>query len=358
MPPVPFAMTPTRLRSKSLGALRELAVKLGLRIHAKLKKEDLVTRLARAGRRVASKPACSAVAVGVSRRRGVRNPSLGRLAPSPKRRKKTATKAASARRGAKPTEASSSGAPLAVEVAHKFDLPRHPIPQGARSPHDHLGELPDAYGTGLLFLVARDPYWLYAAWDFTSSQMRAMRRAARHGEMRLRVDAGEGGALGICRDIALHPMARDWYFKVDHASTEYRGELGYWDAEGRFVVVARSAPTRTPPDAPSPRVEAHFATIPFGMPFRRLRELAEARRRPGEAWMEAISRLQAEGHAFPFPVGAERPWSGEQAQRLTERVQAAAAHDAPPSSEEAAARRADKGWRRPTSSGEGFARSR
>ncbi|MCC7519919.1 MAG: DUF4912 domain-containing protein [Verrucomicrobiae bacterium] len=335
-------MTSTELRSKSLRALRDLAKKLRLRLPVRLSKAELVAELVRNGRRKTRHSAASekADAGAASSRRGARNLHLGRLAPAARRKKKSAEKTPPA---PKPPPLAHE-ARLSDETAHKFDLPRHPAPPASRSPHDNLGELPEAYGTGLLFLVARDPYWLYAAWDFTASQMRAMRTAARHGELKLRILAGGR----VCRDITLNPAARDWYLKVDHASTEYHGELGYWDASGNFTVASRSAPTRTPPDMPSPRTEARFATIPFDLLFRRLLELVRARRRPGEEIMDALQRLQAEGVEFPFRVDPEQPWTEDQARHLAAWIAEATATRPPAGSEEAVA-----GWKRPTSSGEG-----
>lgn len=341
-------MTPTRLRTKSLRALRDLAGNLGVRLARGMRKEDIVTKLSALKRKGARKKAIPKTAPGApSRRRGEKSPNLGRLAPSAKRRKK----AAGAPHGRLPPLAREAG--LSGEAAHKFDLPSHPVPPPARSPHDDLGELPEAYGTGLLLLFARDPYWLYAAWDFTSSQMQEMRRSARHGELKLRILSGDA----ICREITLNPGSREWYLKVDHASTEYRAELGWFDAGGSFVVASHSAGARTPPDAPSPHTSARFVTIPFGLLFRDLVRLVESQRRQGEELIDTIQRLQGEGFEFPFRVDPERPWTAEEARRLAAVVGAAAAARPPAGSQEAAdAASRRRGWGRPTPSGEGVVR--
>lgn len=346
-------MIPTQLRSKTLRVLRDLAGDLGVRLARGMRKEDLVRKLAALERRGNRKKAAPKAAPGApARRRGVKTPNLGRLAPSARRGRKSVAKTV----GTAKTLRLAREEKVADEAAHKFDLPRHPVPPSPHSPHDDLGELPEAYGTGLLFLVARDPYWLYAAWDYTSVQLREMARAARHGELKLRIFAGDV----VCRETTLNPGAREGYVKVDHASTEYRAEFGWFDVGGGFVVASRSASTRTPPDAPSPRTEARFATIPFGLRFHDLLKLVEAHRREGEELMDALQRLQAEGFEFPFCVGAERPWTAEQARHFASLLSATAAARAPAGSQEAAeaaARRSGAPWKRPTASGEGSVRS-
>src|SRR5258708_11859453 len=48
------------------------------------------------------------------------------------------------------------------------------------------GELPAAYGTGRLFLAARDPHSLYAHWDLTAEQQRGHAALAKDHRLALR----------------------------------------------------------------------------------------------------------------------------------------------------------------------------
>src|SRR5262245_57106868 len=54
--------------------------------------------------------------------------------------------------------------------------------------------LPEAYGTGKLFLTARDPRWLYAHWDLTGEQLKKYNAlsADRHLVVRIYIDAFSG----------------------------------------------------------------------------------------------------------------------------------------------------------------------
>ncbi len=57
-------------------------------------------------------------------------------------------------------------APLPDPAAHKFETTREEIPAPPTAPaFEDLGELPQSYGVPTLFLVARDPHWLFAYWD-------------------------------------------------------------------------------------------------------------------------------------------------------------------------------------------------
>src|SRR5438034_3219358 len=51
-------------------------------------------------------------------------------------------------------------------------------------------ELPAAYGTGRLFLAARDPHWLYANWDLTREQQSRYNAQSADGHLILRIFSG------------------------------------------------------------------------------------------------------------------------------------------------------------------------
>src|SRR5438067_1123980 len=57
--------------------------------------------------------------------------------------------------------------PAPEAAAQKYAV--GPGPAGPK-PYSQDGELPEAYGTQKLMLVARDPHWLYAHWDLTREQ--------------------------------------------------------------------------------------------------------------------------------------------------------------------------------------------
>src|SRR5208283_1897398 len=81
------------------------------------------------------------------------------------------------------------------------------------SPLPDKTQLPEAYGTRQLFLVARDPHWLYAHWDFTREQLKQCNALSASGHLTLRIyrETLEGAPLP---HIELHPESRSWFAPV------------------------------------------------------------------------------------------------------------------------------------------------
>lgn len=116
-------------------------------------------------------------------------------------------------------------------------------------------DLPDAYGTGKLFLAARDPQWLHAHWDLTMEQLRTWNGRSRSGCLMLRV-FGDGG---LRQEINVHPEARTWFVHVGRGGLTYSVELGGYDRSGAWFTVAASERATTPPDSLAEEVEPEFA---------------------------------------------------------------------------------------------------
>ena len=199
--------------------------------------------------------------------------------------------------------------------AHKFDISPAQSPPRQVFHEEHLGELPDAYGTGRFFLTARDPHWLYVYWDLSWQQMADFRGQAADGRLLLRIfEKNHGDPFQV---LTLGHDSRNWYIPVNKAATTYRAELGFWRQDGQFHVVSHSRETTTPPDAISPDTTARFATIPIDISFRELFEIIRGHMRAGEALADALHRLQLAGFRFPFKLGLELgPWTAAQAAEL------------------------------------------
>ena len=197
------------------------------------------------------------------------------------------------------------------------------------------GELPVSYGTKKLFLTARDPHWLYATWDLTPGQQKELNAASTDGHLILRVYAGkvEGHPT---HEIHVHPESRHWFAHVERAGNSYSAELGYYSALGKWMRVALSGGTLTPPDAVSDESDADFATIPFEFPFSKLMQIIEEAVRDNLPLAAAIEELRRHGHPdlprfsssgfssiAPFPSAtsggaaeAGRVWTPEQEKAL------------------------------------------
>jgi hypothetical protein len=178
-------------------------------------------------------------------------------------------------------------------------------------------ELPEAYGTRQLFLTARDPHWLYAHWDLTRDQQARCNSRSGDGHLVLRVYPHklEGHPIN---EIHVHPESRHWFAHVERAGDSYTAELGYYSALGKWVRIATSAATVTPPDAVSPEGSAEFATIPFKFPFAKLVEIVKAAVHENLPLAEALEELRRQGHPG-LPRAASRPpsaWTSQQEQAL------------------------------------------
>lgn len=157
------------------------------------------------------------------------------------------------------------------------------------------GELPESYGTKKLFLTARDPHWLYAHWDLTREQQLEYNNESTDGHLVLRIypQKIEGHPL---YEIHVHPESRHWFAHVERAGNSYSAELGYYSALGKWMRVAVSSATVTPPDAASKEDTAEFATIPFEVPFARLMQIIEEAVQNNTPLAQAIEELRRHGH--------------------------------------------------------------
>ncbi|HEX3625998.1 MAG TPA: DUF4912 domain-containing protein [Verrucomicrobiae bacterium] len=199
--------------------------------------------------------------------------------------------------------------PPASGPGQKYILGAWPASQKA----EPEAELPEAYGTKKLFVTARDPHWLYANWDLTHDQQSKLNARSAEGHLILRIYANkiEGHPL---YEIHVHPESRHWFAHVEKAGNPYTAELGYYSPVGRWMRVAASGTTVTPPDSVSENGNAEFATIPFEFPFSKLLDIVKAAVRENRPLAQAVEELRRAGHpALPRingePISA---WTHEQ----------------------------------------------
>jgi uncharacterized protein len=179
-------------------------------------------------------------------------------------------------------------------------------------------ELPESYGTQQLFLAARDPHWLYAHWDFNREQQKKYNALSADGHLALRVyrGAAEGEPLA---EIHLHPESRTWFVPVPAAGAKYLAELGYHDAAGKWVSLARSGATFTPPDSLSDDTSVRFATIPPEVPFAALLAMVKGAVREHVPLVEAMQQMRAQGFRdLPSPEEVKSEWTPAQEKALGE----------------------------------------
>jgi hypothetical protein len=207
-------------------------------------------------------------------------------------------------------------APLPDPGVHKFEsaraeTPEPPAPAAPAPAFEDLGELPQSYGDDTLFLIARDPHWLFAYWDV---DWLSWQPKAAHGTFYLKVFIS--GDPGAELTTEIHPEARNWYLPVKHAGASYYAELGCFGADGEWTSIARSDVATTPQDKFSESAEADFATVPIHLTFQHLVEMVRGHMLEGESLITALSRLQGEGRRLLFQPGRAPAWSEEQRQVL------------------------------------------
>lgn len=152
-----------------------------------------------------------------------------------------------------------------VEAA-KFDVGQEDRTGGLLAAVDEgLPDLPSGYGESRIVLMPRDPQWAYTYWDVPNEHKEDLRR-----------QGGQQLALRIydVTDISLEyqsphsiqeypsdELAREWYLPIPVSDRDYVVDIGYRCADGRWLVLARSAPVRVPPVYPSDWIEDQFITV-------------------------------------------------------------------------------------------------
>jgi hypothetical protein len=210
-------------------------------------------------------------------------------------------------------------APAASGPGERFAL--GPTPAPAAAPAATIGApggagLPESYGTQQLFLAARDPHWLYACWDFNREELRKYNALSTDGHLLLRVYRGaiEGEALA---QIHVHPESRNWFVPVTEAGAKYLAELGYYDAARRWVALARSGATLTPPESLAEDISMRLATIPAEVPFAQLLAMVKGAAREHVPLVEAMQQMRAQGFRdLPSPKEVKREWTSAQEKAL------------------------------------------
>jgi uncharacterized protein len=179
---------------------------------------------------------------------------------------------------------------------------------------EDLGDLPSTYDEDTLFLVARDPRWLFSYWDFDWAKVpnTAFRFGVRVFYLRLlKADGGEEATIEI------RPEARNWYVPVSLPNTEYYAELGHFGAYGDWVPCVRSSMASTPPEAlAAEALPAEFATVPAGLTFEQMLALVNEHMEAGESLLQAVARITGDGREVAFRAGESPTWSDDQRRLL------------------------------------------
>ncbi len=192
---------------------------------------------------------------------------------------------------------------------------------GADEPATGLGELPEAYGTGRIFIAARDPHWLYVAWDLTRDQQRAYNSQSKDKHLVVRVFVNRIGGKPFS-ETHVHPESRHWFIHAGKAGARFLAELGYYDKSGKWVAISQSKATLTPPDSLSEDTSVRFTEIPVEVPFQDLIDTVKEELKENLPLVEAIQQLREAGHLALPPIKsiAKGVWTAAQEKALADVV--------------------------------------
>jgi hypothetical protein len=174
---------------------------------------------------------------------------------------------------------------------------RAPVAPADKLKFEDLGPLPSGYGE--MFLIARDPHWLFTYWDFDYAKFPTTRK--------LFIEVFRDSELESV--VEINEIARNWYIPVQSAGSQYSAVFGYRDAKDVWTTVGKAGPTQTPPESISPNWDTQFATVPFHLSFNFLLDVVSSARSEGQPLTETLARLQ---QAAIGDQGGSSSWSGDQ----------------------------------------------
>jgi hypothetical protein len=153
----------------------------------------------------------------------------------------------------------------AVEAA-KFELGQEDRTGGSLSSVDEgLADLPNGYGESRVVLMPRDPEWAYTYWDIPNDRKEELRRQGGQ-QLALRIYDVTDVNLDTqsphsIQEYPCDELAREWYVPIPVSDRDYAIDIGYRCADGRWLILARSAQVRVPPVYPSDWIEDQFITL-------------------------------------------------------------------------------------------------
>ncbi|MEA5552019.1 DUF4912 domain-containing protein [Anabaena cylindrica UHCC 0172] len=154
-----------------------------------------------------------------------------------------------------------------VEAA-KFELGQEDRTGGSLADVDEaLADLPAGYGDSRIVLLPRDPQWAYTYWDIPNDHKEELRR---QGGQTLALRIYDVTDINIehqsphsIQEYPADELAREWYLPIPVSDRDYVIDIGYRTADGRWLVLARSARVHIPPVYPSDWIEDVFITVDF-----------------------------------------------------------------------------------------------
>ena len=171
--------------------------------------------------------------------------------------------------------------------------------------------LPKAYGRTEAFLLPKDPGWMYLFWEITPSTCDYIRQQNGYdifergrAVVRLHDVTGvnfDGHNSRGRWDVPVMLSADSWYLQVPQSGANYIAELGLLTPEGKFILIARSNATATPPGRVSDILDERWMIVEGD--FQKLLSMSGARY-IGLGASERLQVMQESWKTILGPLGA------------------------------------------------------
>ena len=126
-------------------------------------------------------------------------------------------------------------------------------------------ELPETYDETMVYLLVRDPEWIYAYWEIRKADLEKGRRSlgSASASTVLRVyDVSETPGRSVYQDLHLDSGVRHRLIHVS-PNRSFCAEIGLLHQDGRFFTLAGSNPVHTPPNRMSNVIDEKWMGLDF-----------------------------------------------------------------------------------------------
>jgi len=172
---------------------------------------------------------------------------------------------------------------------------------GTASPTQGVA-LPEAYGTGALWLAARDPHCLYVRWDLTLEQQQQYASRALDRVLQVKVYFENRPEQPVSQ-IAVRTPSQHSFIHVDVAGARYIAQLGYYETRETWTSVSVSNPVSVPQETVAEPYGVQFATFTVDPALRASSEPVEPSMNVGMVPSAQTEEVLPE----PQPVRADLP---------------------------------------------------
>ncbi|MEK6797220.1 MAG: DUF4912 domain-containing protein [Spirochaetota bacterium] len=116
---------------------------------------------------------------------------------------------------------------------------------------DRVRELPERYSDTRLIVAVRDPQWCFAYWDIANEDFEKHHLSDKplHLKIYRLLDPDNIEHKFQHMDVEVNRHYGSWYIMLGMPDNYFIGELGYYDADGNFIMLARSRVFHAPRDA-------------------------------------------------------------------------------------------------------------